>query len=865
MSTADPAEQSHALQPPAKTKKPLSCISCKVRKLKCDHQRPACSRCVRIESECIYPEARRKPTLQRSNVKELEARLAQVEGYLKQAGQSSLDVGKSNIHVDPDTEDVSKDQQSDAETVEDDDETGLDDQITPSDDFLTQKDPFGRGETVDRTMQESQLPYETPGLDDQTSSTFSNRQLVDLGMSESIPPFEVIEELHNSFFSTQYHYMPAIHSGRYYKDFYGAPLRKPPMCLQYAIWAMGALWHPKYDRVADIFYNRARQYAQADEMKDEGEHFITIRHAQAWALITCYEARAMLYTRASMSAARCCRLVQMMALDKLDIVNENGPATLVPPIDWTELEERRRVFWVAFSIDAQGSIATGWPSLIHVEDIMTRLPASEEAFASGEEEQTPYLDEALQGAPYGGFSASLVLNHILTAIMSHVHLIKPSDHPEDIMNGTFWKRHRRLDNQLSCLFMFMPDRFRLPDNLRDPLATYINLNFHASVICLHHVALETIEKNELDDSLRKDSLCLLKNAAEEIVSIVKMTSHRSSLFSNPLCAFSLYCATTVYVYLAKQDPSSEINPADLSSLELIINAMEAMGRIHMITCAFLQQACLDIDNNGLSGSIKLPILYQYRNLFGGPASNIPLLARSPISRHTQMSSPLPGRLPLDKPLGQRRPMHLRMTKSVPLLTGVTASMSRMGITDSFRPSLGAIARNLAPQSNDNAHKRKRQYSNSQPSSSRVGGSVGMSTANRHTENGDSTGSNAMYPSMTTLGQQQEAMVIPQDPMIDGNFMAPGQTNSPSFSYIPLGQQAGSMLDSGDNHSFSGAEQSTFSDHNEAGFQHYQSDTPLRSWQPMDDEALTFSETMSFPTDADISGNPLDFFNHDFTS
>ncbi|PTB58309.1 hypothetical protein M431DRAFT_110641 [Trichoderma harzianum CBS 226.95] len=835
MSTADLAEQSHALQPPAKPKKPLSCISCKVRKLKCDHQRPACTRCVRIESECIYPEARRKPTLQRSNVKELEARLAQVEGYLKQAGQSSLDVGKSNLHVDPDTEDVNKDQHSDAET------------------------------TADRTTQESQLPYETPGLNDQFSSTFSNRQLVDLGMSESIPPFEVIEELHNSFFSTQYHYMPAIHSGRYYKDFYGAPLRKPPMCLQYAIWAMGALWHPKYDRVADIFYNRARQYAQADEMKDEGEHFITIRHAQAWALITCYEARAMLYTRASMSAARCCRLVQMMALDKLDITNDNGPATLVPPIDWTELEERRRVFWVAFSIDAQGSIATGWPSLIHVEDIMTRLPASEEAFSSGQEEQTPYLDEALKGAPYGGFSASLILNHILTAIMSHIHLIKPSDHPEDIMNGTFWKRHRRLDNQLSCLFMFMPDRFRLPDNLRDPLATYINLNFHASVICLHHVALETIEKNQVDDSSRKDSLCLLKNAAEEIVSIVKMTSHRSSLFSNPLCAFSLYCATTVYVYLAKQDPSSEINPADMSSLELIINAMEAMGRIHMITCAFLQQACLDIDNNGLSGSIKLPILYQYRNLFGGPASNIPLLARSPISRHTQMSSPLPGRLPLDKPLGQRRPMHLRMTKSVPLLTGVTASMSRMGITDSFRPALGAISRNLAPQSNDNAHKRKRQYSNSQPSSSRVGGSIGPSAANRRTEDGDSAASNAMYPSIATMGQQQETIVGPQNPMIDGDFMVPGQTDSPSFSYISLGQRVGSLLDSGDSHAFPGAEQSTFSDHNEADFQQYQNDTPLRSWQPMDNEALTFSETMSFPTDADISGNPLDFFNHDFTS
>jgi hypothetical protein len=30
---------------------------------------------------------------------------------------------------------------------------------------------------------------------------------------------------------------------------------------------MGALWHPKYDRSADVFYKRARYYADADEMR----------------------------------------------------------------------------------------------------------------------------------------------------------------------------------------------------------------------------------------------------------------------------------------------------------------------------------------------------------------------------------------------------------------------------------------------------------------------------------------------------------------------------------------------------------------------------------------------------------------------
>lgn len=77
----------------------------------------------------------------------------------------------------------------------------------------------------------------------------------------------------------------------------------------------------------------------------------------------------MLYTRAGMSCARCCRLVHMLGLDKIDSPDADIPVTLGPPQDWIELEERRRVFWVAFSCDAQSSMATGWPSYINSEDV----------------------------------------------------------------------------------------------------------------------------------------------------------------------------------------------------------------------------------------------------------------------------------------------------------------------------------------------------------------------------------------------------------------------------------------------------------------------------------------------------------------
>ncbi|EHK47513.1 hypothetical protein TRIATDRAFT_52152 [Trichoderma atroviride IMI 206040] len=54
---------------------PLACVSCRARKLKCDRTKPACTRCVKVNNECVYPESRRKPTFKRRNVKELEARL----------------------------------------------------------------------------------------------------------------------------------------------------------------------------------------------------------------------------------------------------------------------------------------------------------------------------------------------------------------------------------------------------------------------------------------------------------------------------------------------------------------------------------------------------------------------------------------------------------------------------------------------------------------------------------------------------------------------------------------------------------------------------------------------------------------------
>ncbi|PNH35105.1 hypothetical protein BJF96_g1707 [Verticillium dahliae] len=480
-----------------------------------------------------------------------------------------------------------------------------------------------------------------PGLE--VPPTFApSGELVALGLTEPLPPFELMEEMNNTYFQRQHPFLPMIHPGRYFQAFYSVPHKRPPMCLQYAIWATASNGHEKYSQYHDVFYKRARQYADNDEMRGYGEHFVTIAHAQTWGLLAMTEARSMLFTRAAMSSAKAVRLVEMMDLHRIDGAGHDVAPTLAPPKDWTDVEERRRVFWGVFTIDCHASISTGWPTLIDPHDITTNLPSSEEAFNECREERTSSLAEAFSGAWYSTFSGPIIICHIFNEILRHVHRTKATDRPEDV-----------------DAFMFMPERFRLPKNLRNPTAVHTNLNLHAGIICLHHAAVDKVETYNLPESLRIASQSRLRTAAEEIVNIVRLSSHVSPGFKSPLAALSMYCAVSVYVYIAKISPQSGLSRTDLNNLEFLINAMESIAKNHLITQAFLQQICADVEMNGLASFINLPSLANHRNAFGWSSPNVPLLVKSYLTKHTGIQPPLSGRLPP----GNRHPSTARPGQS----------------------------------------------------------------------------------------------------------------------------------------------------------------------------------------------------------
>lgn len=156
-----------------------------------------------------------------------------------------------------------------------------------------------------------------------------------------------------------------------------SPHMRPPVCLRYAVWCLASNLSGRYRNHQDIFYRRARKYAELDEMKGLGESFVTIAHAQCWVLIATYEFQMMYFPRAWASAGRAVRLVLMMGLNRLDGPASDMKQVLAPPRDWTELEERRRVFWMTYCSDRYASMGTGWPVSMDERDVSFLQAAGE--------------------------------------------------------------------------------------------------------------------------------------------------------------------------------------------------------------------------------------------------------------------------------------------------------------------------------------------------------------------------------------------------------------------------------------------------------------------------------------------------------
>ncbi|KAF2211596.1 hypothetical protein CERZMDRAFT_106468 [Cercospora zeae-maydis SCOH1-5] len=549
--------------------KRIACVLCRKRKLKCDGTKPSCGTCTRLQHDCSYDEVRKKSGPKRGYVKALEARLAQVETLLKTQDDHPMAATNRRKSMLPNY-----------------DHTGLGTNLAA---------PLGH-EMPSQSQQDNIMPG-AAAVDDQNVALEDQFpwEMIGLGLEEPLPTQDVIDELNQVFFEKVHPSLPMIHRPRYYAAMNLAPHMRPPICLRYAMWASAAAVTDKYEALQEHFYQRARRYIQQDEMKGHGESLITVAHCQAWALLATYEFKRMYFPRAWMSSGRASRMALMMGLHRLDGNGLDVKQCLSPPKDWTEREERRRTFWMCFCIDRYSSIGTGWPMTIEERDILTNLPADEDAYELSRPARTMSLSGSMepQATPsLTPFAGVIVMACLFGKNLTHLHRPDVDDREGDL-DGNFWRRHRNIENMLLNIALGLPDPLRLPAGLNNANTVFMNMSIHTSTICLHQAAIFKAEKNRMPARIAAECKVRCVTAAAEIANVMRQISHLDLAALNPFISFCLYVAARVFVqYLKARSRDAQVR----ASLQFLLSAMHAIKRKNPLTESFLVQLDIDLES-----------------------------------------------------------------------------------------------------------------------------------------------------------------------------------------------------------------------------------------------------------------------------
>ena len=153
------------------------------------------------------------------------------------------------------------------------------------------------------------------------------------------------------------------------------------------MWTLAASLSAQLQHIRDSLYERTRIMLDSLEAKDTNTDFADIEHVQARILLLIYDFMRTNYQRGWMSAGRCFRLLQLMRLYEIDAPeNVARRNNAVETESWIKVEEKRRTFWMAFSLDRFISIRHEWPLTLSEQVVSTSptfaAPTSPHSYSS---------------------------------------------------------------------------------------------------------------------------------------------------------------------------------------------------------------------------------------------------------------------------------------------------------------------------------------------------------------------------------------------------------------------------------------------------------------------------------------------------
>lgn len=303
-------------------------------------------------------------------------------------------------------------------------------------------------------------------------------------------------------------------------------------------------------------------------------------------------------------------------------------ASLPDTDDWTEVEERRRVFWIVFLLDRFCSVTMGWNTSLTSDDVYRRLPCDGHLWRKQKPVLTPYfgiwdksrgrignpigyvsrfpsptqsgndveLHNTTSSAPTGAGPThlmpdmstvgALAYNIEATESMSRVmsYFLQQKINIRDQSDISSWlTRFKELDLRLVHWKMLLPQKWKANPNLTrhvplmDPNLTTAHVTHNASMILLHQlIAYPPLHwgfRNRLPSSCSAEA-CY--SAGIEIATITEKYLSKSPAGSpiSSQYAFCLFIAARVLLAHWRYIPGNVLPP----EFWVLLQSLEDMSR-----------------------------------------------------------------------------------------------------------------------------------------------------------------------------------------------------------------------------------------------------------------------------------------------
>ncbi|CAK7267140.1 hypothetical protein SEPCBS119000_002392 [Sporothrix epigloea] len=235
--------------------------------------------------------------------------------------------------------------------------------------------------------------------DDNDSNAASDASLssLDHAWIPPLPALPLLKAIVEAHFQTVHHWVPILHSTRFRAALTNARDRRRHAVLIHAMVAMSI----KYVDFA-AFNLTSRQVARQIRLSRRAVQLnaldgLSFINTQALIFLAFDYMGSGLITKAWPIVATLTRLAVFLQLTVERDDASARPTPLVQPValfdgprDWTEAEERRRIFWGIFFLDRILSISAGWQPSLAGSDVRRRLPCSGGFWAREESVTTPY-------------------------------------------------------------------------------------------------------------------------------------------------------------------------------------------------------------------------------------------------------------------------------------------------------------------------------------------------------------------------------------------------------------------------------------------------------------------------------------------